>query len=91
MLDTSFCVFGGNEPLSFPQANVRPARLSGFPDSRAVAKHHQREHGIKWRRYHDASELHQQPLQLHAAQTRRLDSDLGLGEVVELDARHRVE
>ncbi|MNR14317.1 hypothetical protein D3C85_1307870 [compost metagenome] len=90
MLDAGLGVLGRDEPLALRQADVGPACLPGFADARAVTEHHQRQHGVGRGSQHDVGQLLQQPRQLNTAQPGWLGTHLGLGEVAELDPRHRV-
>ncbi|MNE58651.1 hypothetical protein D3C80_1536920 [compost metagenome] len=91
MLDASLGVLGRDEPLALSQTDMRPACLPGFADARAVTEHHQRQHGVGRGSQHDVGQLLQQPRQLNTAQPGWLGTHLGLGEVAELDPRHRVD
>ncbi|MNC16590.1 hypothetical protein D3C75_644480 [compost metagenome] len=90
MLDAGLGVFGRNEPLTLSQTDVRPACLPGFADAGAMAEHHQSQQAVRRVVRHCAEQATHQVLELGTTQSRRLDPDLGFGEVVELDARHWV-
>ncbi|RMN88539.1 hypothetical protein ALQ50_200072 [Pseudomonas coronafaciens pv. coronafaciens] len=90
MLDAGLRVLGRNEPFALRQADVCPARLPCLADTRAVAKHHQRQQAIDWFVLEHGQQACDQFLQLSAAQPGRLDADLGFREVAELNVLHRV-
>lgn len=90
MLDPGLGVLGRNEPLPLGQADMRPLSLTGLADAGAVAEHHQGEHGIRRRAGHGLPQLGKQVLKLGDPQPGWLHTDLGLGEVAELDVLHRV-
>ena len=70
---------------------MRPTRLPGFTDSRAVTQHHQGQHGVTRRTLEAIRQQAHQVLQLHVTQPRRLGQDPRRGEVDELHFRHRVD
>ncbi|MNP36391.1 hypothetical protein D3C76_1297780 [compost metagenome] len=90
MFGSGLGMLGGDEPLTLWQRDISPAGHTGFADTRAVAQHHQGQHGVTRCAIETLSQKRHDLRQLDATQACWLGHDASRSEVGELHAGHRV-